>query len=104
MSNIKVIIKQPNEQPYITHIRDNLEDFQNAVGGYIETVTLATNFVIICNEEGQLLDMPYCCTVCGLDLLATVIFAGVDEDEFADVPLELKDIKLLFPELWEVQE
>ncbi|MBS6476095.1 MAG: DUF3846 domain-containing protein, partial [Clostridiales bacterium] len=61
------------------------------VGGYIETVTLATDCVLIVNEEGRLLDLPYNCNICGLDLFGTVIVAGVDGDEFADCPKGVKE-------------
>lgn len=86
MRKIKVIIKQPGKEPYTAWISDSLENLQRTVGGYIETVTLATDCVLIVNEEGRLLDLPYNCSICGLDLFGTVIVAGVNGDEFADCP------------------
>lgn len=49
---IKVIIKQPGRAPYVTNISNTLENLQKTVDGYIETVTLCSDLVIICNEEG----------------------------------------------------
>lgn len=37
--------------------RVSLEELQAAVGGYIEMVTLK-NKIIICNEEGKLMNLP----------------------------------------------
>ena len=98
---IKVIIKQPGRAPYSTYISNTLKNLQNTVRGYIETVTLAEDFVVICNEEGAIDDMPYNCTLCGVQLFGPLIFAGVKEDEFSDIPTSFEAFKRLFPNLWE---
>lgn len=56
---MKAIIKEPGKKPRITEIENNLTALQEAVGGYIETVTLAKDCCIICNEEGRLQGLPY---------------------------------------------
>lgn len=38
-------------------VKNELKALQEAVGGYIETLTLAEGVVLICNEEGKLLNM-----------------------------------------------
>lgn len=38
---MKAIIKEPGKKPRITEIENNLTALQEAVGGHIETVTLA---------------------------------------------------------------
>ena len=46
-------------EPRMTEIENTLEAFQEAVGGYIETVTLErTGLVVIVNEEGKLMGLP----------------------------------------------
>ena len=50
---MKVIIKEPGQRPRVTEIENSLSELQQAVGGYIETVTLAEDCCIICNEEGR---------------------------------------------------
>lgn len=86
MRKIKVVIKQPGKEAYTAWISDSLDNLQRTVGGYIETVTLATDCVLIVNEEGRLLGLPHNCNICGLELFGTVIVAGIDGDEFADCP------------------
>ena len=52
MRKIKAVVKKPGEPAYITNISDSLKNLQNTVDGYIETVTIVSDTVIICNEEG----------------------------------------------------
>ena len=56
---MNVIKIAPGHEPVMADINNTLADLQQAVGGYIETVTLPrTGLVVIVNEEGQLLDLP----------------------------------------------
>ncbi len=101
MSFISVLVKRPGEIPRHVNVSNSLEALQKNVGGYIETVTLATDLVIICNEEGRLQGLPKNCRICGADFVGTILIAGRDGDEFADLPCSWKEMKQLFPELWE---
>lgn len=85
-NQILVIIKEPGKAPVVEPLFDNdLKAFQDAVGGYIETVTFATDLVIVCNEEGRLRGLPHNTTVLGVDFCGTIVFAGVKDEEFASV-------------------
>lgn len=96
MNKIKAIIKRPDEEfGHMTWISDTLENLQKTVGGYIETVTLAQDLVVICNEEGRLQGLEPNCTVRGVDFVGTIAVVGVDGDAFADVPIELREWKEL---------
>lgn len=86
MRKIKVIIKRPGEKPYTTWISDRLENLQKTVEGYIETVTVCTDLVIICNEEGRIRNLPYNCTILGADFFGTIFIAGINGEEFGNVP------------------
>lgn len=83
---IKVIVKLPGELPEVRTIPNTLEALQEIVGGYIETVTVATDLVAIVNEEGRLMELPYNVHLCGEPIVGPLIFAGVDGDELCDVP------------------
>ena len=54
---IKVVYKEPGKQGEVLEIENKLEEFQRLVGGYIEVVHLWQRFLIICNEEGKLLEL-----------------------------------------------
>ena len=86
MRKIKVIIKRPGEKPRATWISDRLENLQKTVEGYIETVTVCSDLVIICNEEGRIRDLPYNCTILGADFFGTILLAGINGEEFGNVP------------------
>lgn len=106
MAKIRAIVKRPDE-PYghVCNISATLENLQKTVGGYIETVYIGTGTVIICNEEGKLLnlprnlrlygDTPYADTVRG-----TIIVIGAEDDDFADLKMEFKTWKSLVDK-WE---
>lgn len=90
MSKIRAIVKRPDEAVgHVTYISNTLKNLQTAVDGYIETVTIIAEepkVVIICNEEGRILNMPYNCTINDIDFYGDIIAVGVDGDEFADLP------------------
>ena len=83
---ILIIKKEPGKPAEIEPLFDNtLEAFQSAVGGYIETVTIATDLCLICNEEGRLRGLPYNTTVCGVSFVGPVLAVGIKDEEFASV-------------------
>ena len=83
---ILVCIKEPGKAPFIEPLFENsLKAFQEAVGGYLETVTLASDLTFICTEEGRLVGLPYNTTICGCPFFGTVLAVGVKGDDFASV-------------------
>ena len=56
---IKVFVKEPGKAPALRSVPNELAALQEVVGGYIETVTVASDLVIICNEEGRLQGLSY---------------------------------------------
>jgi hypothetical protein len=89
---MKVVYKAPGDAPEIRDIPNTLQELQETVGGYIETVTIATDAVIICNEEGRLLGLPHNCRFCGIDLCGPILIAGYSGDEFTSLPSETTGI------------
>lgn len=83
---MKAIRKKPGCAPEIIEVENTLKALQREVSGYIETVTIASDAVIICNEEGRILGLPDNCRVCGVDFVETVLIVGTKGDEFCDVP------------------
>ena len=56
---MQVIKIDVGHEPRMTEMKNTLKAFQEAVGGYIETVTLErTGLVVIVNEEGKLMACP----------------------------------------------
>lgn len=98
-----VIIKRPGDVPRHVNMSLELKNLQTYVGGYIETVTIGSDWCIICDEEGRLKNKPYNCEVCGIDFVGTIVFVGIDGDELTDFPCDFKQFKKVFPNLWEVE-
>lgn len=86
---IKVIVKDPEKPARVVWISNTLENLQKTVGGYIETVTISTDAVIICNEEGNLLGLPHNCRFCGCDFVGTIIVAAWTKTNFAVCQMRL---------------
>lgn len=85
-NQILVIVKNPGKDAYVEPCFENtLEAFQKAVGGYIETVTFATDACVICNEEGRIMGLPYNCTFCSHDFVGPILIVGVKGEEFCSL-------------------
>lgn len=96
---MKAILKNPGEQPQIIDIDNTLEALQAAVGGYIETVTFASDACIVCNENGRHLGLPFNCKLLNKTFVGPVLIVGVDGDEFTDLYAPLAVSRLLFGEV-----
>lgn len=94
MRKIKAIVKRPDELVgHMTYISDSLKNLQNIVGGYIQMVPISDKAAVICNEEGKLTGLPINCSF-GKDILVgTIIIVGTEEDELADISLEMTEWK-----------
>ena len=66
---MKAIRKKPGCEPEIIEVENTLKALQTEVGGYIETVTIASDVVVICNEEGVPCGLPYNCRFVGVDFV-----------------------------------
>ena len=86
---MKILVVEPMKVPYEKEIPDDLDAMQAIVGGYIEVVSRFRDAVIVCNEEGKLMGLPYnraifdesglipCDIICG-----TFFLAGMGEEDF----------------------
>lgn len=87
---MKAIRKKPGCAPELIDIDNTLKALQAEVDGCIETVTIASDAVVICNEEGRLRGMSYNCRFLGVDFVGTVLIVGTKGEEFCDVPAFFK--------------
>lgn len=97
---IKVIAKYPGENPHVTSMSNRLENLQKYVGGYIEAVAFPTGIVVICNEEGKIRNLPPNGIVGGIEFVGNIIFAGVQGEEFGDIPVDYQTFKKLYSNLF----
>lgn len=83
---MKVLYKEPGKAFEIREVENTLEDLQKAVGGHIETFTFDDDACIICDEEGVFNDKDFNCRLFTQQFFGTILIAGIDGDEFTDVP------------------
>ena len=83
---MRAIKKEPGRRAQVVEIENDLRTLQEAVGGYIETVTLPYGLCIICNEEGRLMGLPFNTIFAGIPLVGTFLVVGTAGEEFCDVP------------------
>lgn len=87
---MRALYKAPEHDKFHEIIIPNeLGVMQQLVGGYIETVTIAEDAVVICNEEGKLLDLPYNCEYEGIMYNGPILIVGTAGDEFTDAPMSV---------------
>lgn len=82
---ILVLVKEPGSAPAPKKIPNTLKAMQGLVEGFIETMPIAKDAVVICNEEGWLRQLPSNYFQ-GRVWAGTVFLAGIDGDEFTDAP------------------
>lgn len=87
---ISVIIKEPGKKPKRKTIKNTLEAMQKVVGGHIETVTLAENIVLVVNEEGIPLGLPYNCNMFGHTIYGTLMLVGAEGEDFCSLSYDIE--------------
>lgn len=84
MNNIKVIMCEVGKKPYIKEIPNELEEMQKLVGGYIEVVSLINGLIVVCNEEGRLMNLPINNNL-GLNIFGNFFIVRTNGEEFASI-------------------
>ena len=93
---IRMVAKEPGGLFRQVYGDNTLETYQHLVGGKIEAVTLFTDLVMIVNEEGRIIGLPYNLDIMGIKVFGPAVFVGVDGEDFADCPAEVE----WFEEFW----
>ncbi len=55
--DLKVLLKEVGKDPIVKLVEDTLEAKQELVGGLIEVVVYDDEILLVCNEEGKILNM-----------------------------------------------
>ena len=107
---MKVLVVEPEKEPYVKEISSGLSSLQKEVGGFIEAVyPFEDPVAIICNEEGKLEGLPLNRALRDDDghvydiIAGTFLIAGLSEDNFCsldDAQLEKFSAMYKNPELF----
>ena len=55
---MRVLVVEPEQRPEVREIADSLKEMQGIVGGLIQPIYLDDSVVLICNDEGKLMNLP----------------------------------------------
>ena len=55
---MRVLVVEPEKRPEEWEIDDSLTAMQKIVGGLIQPIHLDNSVVLVCNDEGKLMDLP----------------------------------------------
>lgn len=89
---IRVLIKRPDETyGHVCNISNRLENLQNTVGGYIETLTITHSadgkpIILVCNEEGKLKDLEHNFYLWDDEIVGTIFLCSAAGEELTDLP------------------
>lgn len=93
---LKVLMVEPQKEPYAAEIPAGLKGLQMAVGGFIEAVyPYEEPVALICNEEGKLLGLDLNRALRDEDghiydvLAGPFMVVGLGEEDFASLPDDL---------------
>lgn len=101
MEMISIIRKEPGKPFYRDLLVNELEAFQEAVGGYIEAVTIsgaAKPIIVICDEEGRLKGYEHNVTIAGIDFVGPIVICSAEGEEFTDAAYSIEFIKKITKE------
>lgn len=87
---MRVMMFKVGKKPYIKEIKENLEELQKLVGGYLETLTDLKNGVcLVFNEEGRLKGLPYnrdfVLSYGVVSIVGDAFICGIEGDDFGDL-------------------
>ena len=110
IETMKVLVVEPEKEPYVKEISSSLHSLQTEVGSYIEAVyPFEDPVAIICNEEGKLEGLPLNRALRDEDghvydiIAGTFLIAGLSEDNFCsldDAQIEKFSAMYKSPELF----
>lgn len=96
---LRIMVVEPDKEPYEKVIDHSLAAIQKIVGGYIETTrdSLLPKMLLVVNEEGKLKGLPMNrCT--GTDIICGTFFVcGNGKDDFKNLTSEqIEEVKLVY--------
>lgn len=85
---IKVLYKQPGKTMCRKTVPNTLKACQELVDGFIETIRISPDLVLVCNEEGKLRGLEPNPFPRMHDLVGSWFICGTYRGEFTSVPAE----------------
>ena len=113
IKKLKIIFKEVGKKPIVTEVEDTLEAKQKLVGGLIEVVPYKDNLLLVCNEEGKIMnlkpnlqfDYDYIAGNCFIvgDDYENAGFKSIEENQIEDIKKDLEDRTIILEESEEME-
>lgn len=88
---MKVVLKKPNKGFEAIEIENTIDGIRKAVGcEYINAVILLDDLVVFFDRDMRVNGSPYNCEAFGTKWYGTMLFCGIGNDGFADMPDSIK--------------
>ena len=97
MAEIRILVVEPGKPPVEKKVPNEYETFREIVGGYIEHYEMPDGALLVMNEEGKLLNLPFNRCIFGDDGMLKDFIVGT----FAVVASGEEDYTSLTPEMCE---
>lgn len=84
---MRILYKQPGQDPRSMVIPNELGVMQQLVGGHIETLRISDNGILVMNEEGKLLGLEpnFYLGAIGDTIVGPVLVVGEDGEDFSSL-------------------
>lgn len=93
------LYKEPGKTIETRTVENSLAALQQLVGGYIETFTITTDCVLICDEEGKIKEKPANFYFAGELFVGPVFICGAWDGNFTDLRISAEAQNLLTREI-----
>ena len=94
------LYKAPGKPIETLTVENSLEALQQLVGGYIETFTVSTDCVLLCDEEGKIKGKPANFSFAGQLFVGPVFICGAWNGDFTDLRISAEAQNTL---AWEIR-
>lgn len=100
-----ILKKCVGQNPVLQEVKNGIQTMEEVVGGVIKTVTMPIkngemSIVLVCNKEGQQINLDHNFNMFGQDYFGNVFFCGAVDNNFCSYPYDLALSKVIFRELW----
>jgi len=90
---MKVILKPVGLEPRQILIPNDMYILQQLVDGYVQPITLTSDMLLLCDEDGRVKGKKMNCTIMGIPFYGDIVLVGTKRGNFCDVPITIEQAK-----------
>lgn len=82
MNIVKIIIVQPNKQPYVKEVKNNIDSIYGLVYYPYQEIELEKNIYLIYSKEAENNNFPICRSFRSMNIYSNFVIVKKDKDNF----------------------